>query len=115
MHTCTHTRTDLPTSLQSLNKYYAKFAGDILLRRQEKLQRLSEEVEAWTDEAVGIFHRHCATQSEPSQLQEHAAMMELNSQVCRHHQQLGERVAGESGVASGLMHVATPLETWSVF
>ena len=112
-HTHTHTHT-YPASFQSLSKHYAKFAGDILLRRQEKLQRLSEEVEAWTDEAVAIFHRHSAAQGGPAQLQEQAAMVDLNTRVCQCHQRLGDRVAGEEGVASGLMHVSTPLETWSV-
>ena len=111
MHARTHTPLD---SLQSLSKHYAKFAGDILLRRQEKLQRLSEEVEAWTDEAVGIFHRLSATKSDPAQPQEHTAMVELNTRVYHYHEQLGDRVAGEGGVASGLMHVSTPLETWLV-
>ena len=103
-----------PMPLQSLSKQYAKFAGDVLLRRQEKLQRLSEEVEAWTDEAVCIFHRHCSAHGDSTQMEEHAMMAELNSHMCRYQQQLGERVAGEDGVASGLMHVSTPLETWWV-
>lgn len=95
-----------------LSKESEKYGGETLLEGQDKLTLIRYQMEGWTDNALKVFgrHRKDPTKNHPDQ----DRMVTLNQEVENLLHQFDNRITGENGVASRVIHLANGLETWDM-
>ncbi|XP_065830228.1 axonemal dynein light chain domain-containing protein 1-like [Oscarella lobularis] len=96
-----------------------RFTGDTVLEWQEKLQKISKQVEGWTETAIQLFNRHRAVkedskeESDDERLANDEEMKKVNETMETCLNQLRIRASGENGLARCFIHLIGPLETWA--
>ena len=95
-----------------LSKESEKYGGETLLEGQDKLTLIRLQMEGWTDNALKVFQRHRKdpTRNHPDQ----ERMVKLNQEVEDLLHQFDNRITGENGVASRVIHLSNGLETWDM-
>ncbi|CAG2256169.1 unnamed protein product [Mytilus edulis] len=95
-----------------LSRESEKYGGETLLEGQDKLTLIRYQMEGWTDNALKVFgrHRKDPTKNHPDQ----DRMVTLNQEVENLLHQFDNRITGENGVASRVIHLANGLETWDM-
>ncbi|XP_063422973.1 axonemal dynein light chain domain-containing protein 1-like isoform X3 [Mytilus trossulus] len=103
---------DMKTWEVLLSRESEKYGGETLLEGQDKLTLIRYQMEGWTDNALKVFgrHRKDPTKNHPDQ----DRMVTLNQEVENLLHQFDNRITGENGVASRVIHLANGLETWDM-
>ncbi|XP_071115667.1 axonemal dynein light chain domain-containing protein 1-like [Haliotis cracherodii] len=103
-------RDDIQAWEENLSKEAEVFAGDLLLSNEDELIHIRKEMDGWTDSALKVFGRHSGLDGRSHQEQDN--MIVLNDEVEELLKQFTNRISGENGVATSVIHLTNAIELW---
>ncbi|KAK6195039.1 hypothetical protein SNE40_000555 [Patella caerulea] len=103
-------QSDIRAWEEILGKESETFGGDLFLSNLDALMNIRKEMEGWTDASLRVFGRHRGLDGKTHH--EQTNMMNLNEEVDELLKQFNNRVTGENGVATGVIHLMNAISGW---
>jgi len=117
MHTPTAVACDqLVEDFEELKKdlatFLLRFSDGDSLAYLDKLSKMNELIQIWTDVAIDLYGRHRSMQGD--KFAQHEVMSSIYDLVLKLHTQLQLQVTGENGVSARVVQMQNELGAWSM-
>jgi len=110
--TCDELVDDLEELKKDMGTFLLRFSNEDSIAYIDKLTKMNELIQSWTDVAIDLYSRHRTMQGE--KFAQHDVMSTIYDLVLKLHNQLQLQVTGENGVTARVVQMQNELGSWSM-